>query len=303
MLRRSRSGFTLIELLVVIAIIAILMALLVPAVQKVRAAAALTQCQNNIRQLAIALHNYHSQYRSLPTGVKQGAGNLLSFHVYILPYIDQSPMYAQFNMTQIYDSATNMPMGLTPPPPYLCPIADQRYTQYGSGEWVGGSQITFTHHYYGVAGPLGTNPQSGAAYAFLTTNQGNEATQGVLGMQTKVRMKDITDGTSTTLMLGEMSWPKANYYRIWTRGTYDDSPGNLDRDTTCCRNVANSFSSTPYNGADNANNTSFGSQHVNGGANFAMGDASIRYIMPEVSMATYLSLASRNGEEVIKNDY
>jgi prepilin-type N-terminal cleavage/methylation domain-containing protein len=305
MLRRRSAprGFTLVELLVVVAIIAILMALLVPAVQKVRAAAALTQCQNNIRQIAIALHNYHSQFRSLPTGVKTGTGNLLSFHVYILPYIDQQDMYAQFNFSQTYDGSTNLALGLTLPPPYRCPVADQLYTQYGSGEWVGGTQMTFTHHYYGVAGPIGSNPQTGVAYAVLTTNQGNEATQGVLGMQTKVRMKDITDGTSTTLMLGEMSWTNANYYRVWTRGTYDDSPSTIDRDTTCCRNVANAFCSTPYDGADNANNTSFGSQHVGKGANFTMADASVRYIMPDVSMATYLGLASRNGEEVLKSDY
>ena len=303
MLRKSsrRSGFTLIELLVVIAIIAILMALLVPAVQKVRAAAALTQCQNNIRQLAIAMHNYHSQYRSLPQGVKPGTTNFLSFHVYLLPYIDQQAMYQKFDFTQKYDVAVNMAMGMTPPPIYLCPIADMRQSQYGSPEVVG-SVAVFTTHYYGVAGPIGTNPQSNAAYAMLTTDQGNEATQGVLGIQTKVRMKDITDGTSSTLMLGEMSWDKANYYRAWLRGTYDDTT-TPDRDTTCCRNVANAIGSTPYDNADNANNVSFGSEHPVHGANFAMADASIRYIMPDVSMNTYLSLASRNGEEVIKNDY
>jgi prepilin-type N-terminal cleavage/methylation domain-containing protein len=302
MFRRSSAprGFTLIELLVVIAIIAILMALLVPAVQKVRAAAALSQCQNNIRQIAIAAHNYHSQFKSLPQGVKPGTTNFLSFEVYLLPYIDQLPMYQKFDFTQRYDAAVNMAMG-TPPPIYLCPTAEMRTSQYGAPETVGSAAV-FTTHYYGVAGPIGANPQTGAAYAFLTTNQGNEATQGVLGIQTKVRMKDITDGTSTTLMLGEMSWNKAFYYRAWLRGSYDDT-STPDRDTTCCRNVANALASTIYDGGSNANNVSFGSQHINGGANFAMADASIRYIMPDVSMRTYLSLASRNGEEVLKNDY
>jgi prepilin-type N-terminal cleavage/methylation domain-containing protein len=305
MTRRSsvRIGFTLIELLVVVAIIAILMALLVPAVQKVRAAAALTQCQNNIRQIAIAMHNYHAEHKSFPTGVKQGAGNLLSFHVYLLPYMGEQPLYSKFNLTQIYDSSTNMPLGLTPPPSYVCPVADQRETQYGSGEWSNGTP-TKTHHYYGVAGPLGTNPKSGVAYTFLTTNQGNEATQGVLIMGSRgVRIKEIIDGTAYTFMLGEVSWSKANYYRIWSRGTYNDAIATLDRDTTCCRNVANAMKSTPYNGADNANNNSFGSEHAAIGANFAMADASVRFISAEISMNTYLSLASRNGDEVLGNDY
>ena len=166
-----------------------------------------------------------------------------------------------------------------------------------------GSAPVFTTHYYGVAGPIGTNPQTNTPYTSLTTNQGNEATQGVLGMQTKVRMKDITDGTSTTLMLGEMSWDKADYYRAWIRGTFDDT-GSPDRDTTCCRNVANALSSTPYQGTNtNANNVCFGSVHQNGGAVFAFADASVKYIMPDISMATYLSIASRNGGEVIKSDY
>jgi prepilin-type processing-associated H-X9-DG protein len=104
-------------------------------------------------------------------------------------------------------------------------------------------------------------------------------------------------------MLGEVSWLKMGYYRSWPRGTYGSSdPANLDRDTNCCRNVANAMGSTPYNGS-NCNNTSFGSVHTTGGANFAMADASVRYITSDVSMATYLSLASRNGEEVLGNDF
>jgi prepilin-type N-terminal cleavage/methylation domain-containing protein/prepilin-type processing-associated H-X9-DG protein len=294
-----RPGFTLIELLVVIAIIGILIALLLPAVQKVREAANRTKCQNNLKQMALALHNYHDTNGRFPSGVDQGVGNFLSFHVYLLPYLEQNNLYNQFNFGQHYDSPSNLALGLVLVPNYRCPSAIQLTTEYGSGEWSGG-EPTLTHHYYGVAGPLGTNPQTGQPYEFLPTNQGNEATQGLLGLGTTTRLTDVTDGTSNTLLLGEMSWTKANYYRVWTRGTYDDT-SSPDRDTTCCRNVANPLRSTPYNGSDNANNTSFGSEHTGGGANFALADGSVRWVSADISMVTYRSLASYNGGEVISD--
>jgi prepilin-type N-terminal cleavage/methylation domain-containing protein/prepilin-type processing-associated H-X9-DG protein len=290
---RARRGFTLIELLVVIAIIAILIALLVPAVQRVRAAALNTQCQNNLKQIGIALHAYHNDNNSFPYGVKPGTGNYMSFHVYILPYLELSSLYQQLDLTQPYDAAVNLAVGLQVVPDYQCPMAQENFTEYGSGEWSNG-QMTRTNHYYGVAGPLGTNPATGAAYNSLTTNQGNEATQGVLSMRGKARMRDITDGTSNTLMVGEMSWKNANYYRVWTRGTYSDGQ---DRDTTCCRNVANTFGSTPYDGSTNANNVSFGSDHPNGGANFVFADGTVRWLDPGIAFGVYLSLASMNGGE------
>ncbi len=299
--RVATRGFTLIELLVVIAIIGILIALLLPAVQKVREAANRMKCQNNLRQMALALHSYHDSQGMLPPGVIPGDGNLLSFHVMILPYLEQSNLYQKFDFKARYNSSTNLALGLVLVPVYQCPSAMQLTTEYGSGEWSGG-QPTLTTHYYGVAGPLGTNPQTGQMYTFRTTNQGNEATQGLLGMGSKVRLTDITDGTSNTLMLGEMSWNKANYYRVWIRGTYADTSASLDRDTTCCRNVANALGSTPYNSSDNANNVSFGSEHAGGGANFALADGSVRWVSPGISLATFLSVASFNGGEVI-NDF
>ena len=160
-------------------------------------------------------------------------------------------------------------------------------------------------HYYGNAGPYGTNPKTGQPYQLVQHVPGRRARPGnLIGFNYSTRIKDVTDGTSMTIMLGEVSWSKMGYYRTWTRGTYGSSdPNNLDRDTNCCRNVANAMSSTKYNGS-NCNNTSFGSEHANGGANFAMADASVRYLdASEISMDTYMALASRNGEEVLGNDF
>ena len=102
--RRLRRGFTLVELLVVIAIIAILIALLVPAVQKVRAAAAQAQCGNNLKQIGLALHNYHSVYRCLPPGVaRSGTGqpsNATYWSYFILPYVEQTALFQSIPLVQ-----------------------------------------------------------------------------------------------------------------------------------------------------------------------------------------------------------
>ena len=120
---RNRRGFTLIELLVVIAIIAILIALLVPAVQKVREAAARLQCQNNLKQIALACHGYHDARKMLPNSFDANTG--LSWHVLILPYIDQDPLHRQFDFTTVNNTHTsaarNDPFGLVKLPVYQCP--------------------------------------------------------------------------------------------------------------------------------------------------------------------------------------
>ena len=119
-------------------------------------------------------------------------------------------------------------------------------------------------------------------------------------MGSKIKLTAVTDGTSNTLMLGEFTWTGANYYRVWSRGTFSDGQ---DRDTTCCRNVANGLRSTPYNGTDNANNASFGSEHPGGGGNFALADGTVRHVGATVTLGVYLSLASYNGSETVPSEY
>jgi prepilin-type N-terminal cleavage/methylation domain-containing protein len=292
-----RRAFTLIELLVVIAIIAILIALLVPAVQRVREAAARTQCLNNLKQIGLAIHGYHDSYKGLPSGSK--VSNLLSWHVYILPYIDQQPAFNGFNFAQPYSNAANLNQGLLHVPPYLCPAYNEFiYTEYGPGEWAGG-QITYTTHYYANAGPKGNNPVTGTPYTMLSTlvpgsyTQGDVAMDGVMSMDTHIKLVEITDGTSNTLMVGESSWPASNNYRIWTRGSYSQW------ESTAMRNVANAISSTAYNGSSNFDDVSFGSIHPGKGAHFVFADGTGRYLQSTINFGVYLSLASRNGGEAV----
>jgi prepilin-type N-terminal cleavage/methylation domain-containing protein/prepilin-type processing-associated H-X9-DG protein len=304
-MRQSRSGFTLIELLVVIAIIAILIGLLLPAIQKVREAANRAKCQNQLKQLALACHNYHDSNRSLPRSFV--VSNQLSWHVYVLPYIEQD---ALFNLINKADGPYTMmgkndPYGLTKVPGLLCPSSPVEKMALGAPNHVNPPDLVppntglppWTTHYYGINGPRGTNPATGQAYTTLSgTHEGVPvAGQGMFHRDRNIRLTDVTDGTSNTIMIGEMSWDSARFgtrYRSWLRG------GGTGF-AVGCRNVTNAINSmfiasliVPYN------DIPMGSMHP-GGANFGMGDGSVRFIRQTIDMPLYRSLASRDGGEVL----
>ena len=136
--------------------------------------------------------------------------------------------------------------------------------------------------------------------------------QGVIGLGSNVKLGQITDGTSNTLMLGEISWQNMGAYHVWTAGMIIKI-GAEHCYYPCCRNVANAPNSTPYTSPDPAGvalgwpafltsnfaNTSFGSDHPNGMTNFALADGSVRGFTPSISLGVYMSLASYNGDEPV----
>jgi prepilin-type N-terminal cleavage/methylation domain-containing protein/prepilin-type processing-associated H-X9-DG protein len=280
------GGFTLIELLVVIAIIAILIGLLLPAVQRVREAAARAKCQNNLKQIGLALHAYHDANDGLPPG-GTSSGDRMSLHVMILPYVEQAALYAQFRRNQSYDSDANKPLALNRVAVYLCPSSTQELTLF-TDEYVAGAQ-PYTTHYYGVMGPKGTSPD-GIVYRVEPGNHGGFAKQGILFKDSRTNFTGVSDGTSNTFLVGETSWDQIGY-RMWSRG--------CDTTAWCapCKNVVNPINRVGYNGVDNFNDISFGSYHT-GGANFTMADGSVRFVRASVAMVGYLAAASRDGGEV-----
>jgi prepilin-type N-terminal cleavage/methylation domain-containing protein len=311
---RTRGGFTLIELLVVIAIIAILIGLLLPAVQKVREAAQRLSCQNNLHQLGLALHNYHDSYGSFPACPTVGNAGV-SWHCLILPYIEQGNLAAQVDPTKAaYGSQTsralpNQPLGAYRVATFLCPSATSEFSS-SLIDSPDGKARAYTTHYVGNAGPVGTNPRTGAAYNIHTVSaaQGGLAADGVLPFiptvvtslsptprPAGVRLPDISDGTSSTLMLFEASWTglDAGTYRSWVRGFAWNSDG------TCSKNVTNAMNVQKYTTSGTYNNTSMGSNHA-GGCNVALADASVRFLSATVDLNNVLKpLASRAGGEVI----
>ncbi len=292
-----RKGFTLIELLVVIAIIAILIALLVPAVQKVRDAAAVTQCLNNLKQIALAAHSFHGVYKRLPPGVnlpgQQSAGwpdapdpsNYYGLHVALFPYYDEGVISAQLvtNIANPQNVNCSGPgsIGATVLPVLICPadaaLQGNTVGQYGS--------LYFAVTSYG--GCAGTSATATNCTSPLQKN-------GIYYMNSSVTLTAITDGTSNTLMFGERSrnnlqatstsqvlggWAWCNQY------AQEDNTMNT---------------SEPIQGMLLHDLNQFGSMHYGGNiANFAFADGTVRSIDTTISLVLFERLSTYAGNEVV----
>jgi prepilin-type N-terminal cleavage/methylation domain-containing protein/prepilin-type processing-associated H-X9-DG protein len=195
----QRKGFTLIELLVVVAVIAVLIGLLLPAVQKVREAAARSQCTNNLKQLGLAVHNYESMFRKLPPGagpiLKDPKDDRASLQVLLLPYVEQANAYAQFDFTaNVQTSPTNESARNQDVPLFLCPSDLSTAQLPGKGR----------SNYFGNMGanaylPNNRNPAVGGLFYYDVKQTMTPAT-----IPEAVRVADIRDGTSNTAMFAEI---------------------------------------------------------------------------------------------------
>ena len=232
--RRRVSGFTLIELLVVIAIIAILIGLLLPAVQRVRDAAARAKCQNNLKQIGVALHNHHDTFGTFPPGGMQTGRNgtpcYSNWAIEILPFIEQSELYRRYDQTKFNENVANMFVNQSRVPTYECPA--DLYLGKLELPRTGQARYPYMHGSYraisGRSGAIGRGFWDTFEDQFWPPNwQMDKAWRGVLhgtasayngipaqnatgtnGSQLSQmggpeRMADIIDGTSNTLIVGE----------------------------------------------------------------------------------------------------
>ena len=288
----ARRGFTLIEVLVVIAIIAILIGLLLPAVQKVRAAAARMACQNNLKQLALAAHNHEAAAGQFPAGVRPYAKTEpypgLSWVGQLLPQIEEGPLWAA-TQTAYYERP-NDPFHLphlgivTPLKLASCPADGRQSEAHGTHQ---GYRVAVT----GYLGSLGQN--------FRTLN-------GVLYYASRTRFADITDGTTNTLFAGERPPSPDFWFGWWYAGAGEDGTGatdivlgarelniNASLYTTACPPGPYTF--RPGKPDDMCDTFHFWSLHA-GGANFAFCDGSVRFLRYEAD-SILPALATRAGGE------
>jgi prepilin-type N-terminal cleavage/methylation domain-containing protein len=298
-------GFTLVELLVVIAIIGILIALLLPAVQAAREAARRTQCINNLKQIGVALHNYHDALGSFPPGGM--TDNEVGYLVFLLPFLEESELHDEFNFSSFEstgkrwnDDYQKIGVALTPIMTVLCPSCDQwksNLSLRNNAERIphtAKGADPYTTHYMAIMGPVGTNPTTGGSYSldsYAASTRGGHSTDGIMHKNSQVRFKEVTDGTSHTFALGEVSWNECEKFRAWVRGC--DSPNGAVSGTA--KNVAD-----PINTGDPYglfNHGAFGSEHP-GGTHFSLCDGSATFVSENIAHDIYLSTASRNGDEV-----
>lgn len=288
-----RTGFTLIELLVVIAIIAVLIALLLPAVQQAREAARRSQCKNNLKQIGLALHNYHDVYGTFPPGsVTQTAdpeyGPLSSSTVdrnieswgwgaFLLPYIDQAPLYQAAGIgvgSLLQDMAD--PYAMTPLSAYRCPsdVGPQLRRPSEFADWATSNYKASMGH---RRGPALADAQAGdAAIDAIAT--------GVFWRDRVRRMRDITDGTSNTVLIGEVKWEQVDSKNstagVWA-GAKRGFGGNNAKDLFGNGRGAINHTSTVFNQISE----SFASNHT-GGAHFVLGDGSVRFVSENIDYRT-----------------
>ena len=298
---QHRRAFTLIELLVVIAIIAVLIALLLPAVQQAREAARRSQCKNNLKQLGLAIHNYHDMANSIPPGwIGQTTSTFWGWNVMLFPQMDQAPLYQKFSFTTNLSANNNngtVPNFLlsTQIPALRCPSDSGSPTFTATfGSTVGRS------NYVGINGIYNINANTSGPMLAMTGQVGTPGTMGALtgingggsfGENSFHNFRDFTDGLSNTILVGERSSTVigANSEAIgdvmWAGVVTDVASGSPGMESA----IADAYY-PPYNGATVVGGvnsmclsaTGTGSYHT-GGAQFLMGDGSVRFISNNIN--------------------
>ncbi|MDY3551560.1 DUF1559 domain-containing protein [Gemmata sp. JC717] len=313
--RRTSRGFTLIELLVVIAIIAILIGLLLPAVQKVRAAAARMSCSNNMKQLGLAMHNYESANSAFPPMTTDSSYTKAPNHfclTFILPYIEQNALANLINMQVDGYAVSNFTAFTTPIKTFMCPAAPLEPTivyNTPSGKYAtlpsGVTQIRMGRTDYAVA--------SGAGGTWVTASIGTQNiptnVAGILEYNKQTAVTAVTDGTSNTLLMVEDAGRPFRYGRGGAKiGADRDGNGAAggwgDQDSWFGINGSDPAAGTQGSGPAAVNGSSDNEIYGfhTGGAHAVMGDGSVRFLKDSTTLAVIASLHSRAGGEVLPND-
>jgi len=300
-------GFTLVELLVVIAIIGVLVALLLPAVQAAREAARRSQCTNNLRQLGIALHNYHDVSLAFPINYMPRASSTYSWMQAVLPYIEQGSLYSQITPGALHNTAAHVTVATTVVKTYRCP--SDGLTKNG--------MITTASDGGGTRAATNYKANSGANWMWTITNTNNvrwpndgnglQHCDGLMCsnaqggqpipvgdlMKNLTRMASITDGTSNTFAIGEA-------VGVWSNWSWWFNENAAVATCALPLNYRKGIDKLETFASSWQRNYSFFSLHPSG-ANFAMCDASVKFIPDNIDTPTYRALATVEAGDSVAN--
>ena len=351
--RTARAAFTLIELLVVIAIIAILVSLLLPAVQQAREAARRSQCKNNLKQIGIAIHNYHDTHSAFPPGyvsfgTSNGSGPAWAginpdtfdaapgwgWGTMILPYLEQGTIYEAMDVNQAAWAPANANGIATKISVFLCPSStggDEAFTvldEMGDPLVIGGNQISLGRSHYvashGQESCWGECGADGTGTIFTDIYSGTTATVTINGDVSKVadgpfyrnsgtRFRDVTDGTSNTIFIGEHS--SALSEKTWvgvipgafTHPQFSSPENGPDAAATLTLvHAGPSGGELDITGFPIIHPVNFPTYHVGqmysqhrGGGQVCMGDGSVRFISENINLLTWAELSSMGEGEPV----
>jgi len=295
---KARSGFTLVELLVVIAIIGILIALLLPAVQAAREAARRSQCSNNLKQLGLALHNYHDTFKSFPSAWIHDSTtlptdyNLWGWSAMILPYVEQTALHDQIrpgpNHLELLAAGllngTSLGVLSEPVSVFRCP-SDQGPAQNTLRDrfpWSAGANSgrIATSNYVAATDTWRTSDSS-SSWPDCSSGQNQSQSLGLFRANSGYKFRDIRDGSSNVIALGERRWlvtmDNGNLYTVGAANLFgirrrNDRAHRADQLAAGCAGI-----NLSVNAAGGYKRRDFSSEHP-GGAQFALADGSVRFI-------------------------
>jgi len=314
--QRLRRGFTLIELLIVLAIIAILVGLLLPGVQRARETASRISCENNLKQIGLALHNYHDDYQAFPPGYRasgpysDGATDTApgwGWSSFILPYLEQGGLYGELNLSDPVQKSSSIK---TLVKIYLCPSDITPGSAFTVLDAFGNSICS--------AAPISYAACCGSDASETTDQTGN----GIFYRNSCTRMGNITDGTSNTILIGERAWSNAN--GTWS-GAISGGVIVRGQDNPCQPVVPGAWfpAATLVLAHAHLNNAvldpdgsagmdDFGSRHP-GGSNFVFADGSVHFLrsVPSDNFdrtftgdgMVFQALATRANDDIVPGDW
>ena len=282
-----RSAFTLVELLVVIAMIGVLVGLLLPAVQAARSAARRMSCSNNMKQIGLGLHNYHSSFNKFPEGSR--LSNFLGPLTGVLPYLEEGNTYEQFDFSKSYSHPDNQVVAAQEIATYLCPA------------WPSLPRIV----------PDTSNGETGGPSSYLACEGTDDymiKADGMFGLNwtsfgyhnPATGFRDLFDGSSNTIAFGETTYDMKDYLWRPTAASAGQIKWGTARWVLGYPKISLGTTLKEVNVHNAANNGGFQSMHE-GGVYFLFGDGSVRFTSESIDRGLLDALATRGGSEVIED--